>query len=89
MDPSSRQETAISAAVEQWISLARMGKDGVVAAITQSFDLWERECRRLMGAVPLGSVASSPMNPAEVWAEGWKTWTESWQRALDTTARRG
>jgi hypothetical protein len=36
--------------VEQWLALARMSKESVVAAINQGFDLWERECRRLVGA---------------------------------------
>src|SRR5438552_18237797 len=36
--------------VEQWLALARMSKESVVAAINQGFDLWERECRRLARA---------------------------------------
>src|SRR5207244_13099430 len=35
--------------VEQWLTLARMSKESVVAAINQGFDLWERACRRLVG----------------------------------------
>jgi len=38
--------------VENWLRIARMSKDGVVSAIEQGFELWESECRRMMGASP-------------------------------------
>lgn len=53
---------------EQWLRLARMSKDGVVTALNQGFDLWERECRRALG---VAGVAPSG-NPMEAWAENWK-----------------
>src|SRR5206468_12775783 len=44
--------------VEQWLALARMSKESVVAAIKQGFDLWARESRRLVGAPHLLGRAS-------------------------------
>jgi hypothetical protein len=60
---------------EQWLGLARMGKDGAVAAIQQGFDLWERECRQLVGA-PHGPTAASAENPMLAWAEAWRKTVE-------------
>ena len=65
---------------EQWLTLARMSKDGVVTALNEGFALWERECRRLVGA-PHGAVQPS-MNPIEVWAENWKKTMEAFAPAL-------
>ena len=61
--------------VEQWLALARMSKESVVAAINQGFDLWERECRRLIGA------PHSP-GPASVSAAMIDALAESWRRTL-------
>src|SRR6266704_2145556 len=61
--------------VEQWLALARMSKESVVAGINQGFDLWERECRRLIGA------PHSP-GPASVSAAMIEALAESWRRTL-------
>ena len=61
--------------VEQWLALARMSKESVVAAINQGFDLWERECRRLVGA------PHSP-GPASVSGAMIDALAESWRRTL-------
>lgn len=52
---------------EQWLNLARISQDGMVTALNEGFALWERECRRLVGA-PHGAVQPS-VNPIEAWAE--------------------
>jgi hypothetical protein len=69
--------------VEQWLSLARMSKDSYVAALNQGFELWERECRRIVGAPhPAGSGSAPPggsapsASPMEAWAESWKRTVE-------------
>jgi len=61
--------------VEQWLALARMSKESVVAATNQGFDLWERECRRLVGA------PHSP-GPASVSGAMIDALAESWRRTL-------
>ena len=66
---------ATSPAVEQWLRLARMTKDGLITAIEQGFELWEREYRRAMTGA---STAAPPAaNPIEIW-------TENWRKALET-----
>ena len=52
---------------EEWLRVARMGKDGMVTALNQGFEFWERECRRALGALP-----AEPGNPMEVWADNWR-----------------
>jgi hypothetical protein len=56
--------------LENWLRLARMGKDGMVTAIEQGFEMWERELRRL--AAPSASAPAAPTNPMETWAENWR-----------------
>ncbi len=56
--------------LEQWLTLARTSKNGVITALNEGFALWERECRRLMGA-PHAAIQPS-LNPLEVWADNWK-----------------
>jgi len=63
--------------VENWLRIARMSKDGVVSAIEQGFELWESECRRMMGASKSVSAARGAANPMEMWAENWKKATEA------------
>ena len=59
-------------AVEQWLGLARSSKDNFVAAVNQGFEIWERECRRLIGAPhQLGALAPG-VNPMEIWLENWQ-----------------
>jgi hypothetical protein len=57
-------------AVEQWLRLARMTKDGLITAIEQGFVLWEREYRRIL----TGSATppAPPSNPIEAWSAEWK-----------------
>ena len=58
---------------EDWFRMARLGKDGVVAALNQGFELWERECRRAMGALS----AQPSSNPMEAWADNWRKMLET------------
>jgi hypothetical protein len=58
--------------VEQWLILARTSKDSFVAALNQSLDLWERECRRAVGAPHAAGVTFPGGNPLEGRAETWK-----------------
>jgi len=58
--------------VEQWLALARMSKESVVAAINQGFDLWERECRRLVGAPHSPGPASVSGAMIDALAESWR-----------------
>jgi hypothetical protein len=53
---------------EEWLRVARMSKDGIVTAVNQGFELWERECRRALGALPTEPLG----NPMEAWAENWR-----------------
>ena len=57
--------------VENWLRLARMSKDGVVAALEHGFELWERECRR-MAAASGGAAAKETSDPTAAWAENWR-----------------
>jgi hypothetical protein len=61
--------------VENWLRVARMSKDGIVTALEQGFELWERECRRMMAASKPAS--GGPVNPMEAWAENWKKAAEA------------
>jgi len=60
----------LNPSLENWLRLARMSKDGVVTAIEQGFEMWERELRRL--AASGSSGASAPANPMEAWADNWR-----------------
>ncbi|HET7876838.1 MAG TPA: hypothetical protein VFN71_15050 [Methylomirabilota bacterium] len=68
--------------VEQWLTLARTSKDSFVAALNQGFELWERECRRAVGAPHAPGIPGAAGNPLAVWAETWK-------HALETYAGGG
>jgi len=61
--------------VENWLRVARMSKDGVVTAMEQGFELFEREVRRMVAAA--GGAAAKPANPMEAWAENWRKATEA------------
>jgi hypothetical protein len=81
--------------LEQWLTLARTSKDGVITALNEGFALWERECRRLVGA-PHAAIQPS-LNPLEIWAENWRKATEAfagssqlgqaWSEAVEKQAR--
>jgi hypothetical protein len=61
--------------VENWLRIARMSKDGVINALEQGFELWEREIRRMATGKP--SASSNSTNPMEAWAENWRKATET------------
>ena len=42
--------------VENWLRVARMSKDGVITALEQGFELWEREIRRTVAAAKSGAA---------------------------------
>ena len=62
-------------AVEQWLRLARMTKDGLITAIEQGFELWEREYRRAMSGGAAAPAAAA--NPIEIWTENWRKAVEA------------
>ncbi len=74
--------------VEKWLRAARMGKDGMVTALEQGFEWWERQVReqvrRTAGATGAGS-AKKPANPMEAWAENWRKATEAFTASGDWT----
>ncbi len=85
---ASPQQAAINAVMDQWFAFNRMTKDAVITAMNQAFDLWEGECRRLLGAMPIAGTGPSTPNVVEAWVDTWRKWTESWPRPLDVTARK-
>jgi hypothetical protein len=60
--------------VENWLRLARMSKDGLITALEQAFEIWEREVRRMTSAP---GAAPKPANPMEAWSENWRKAVES------------
>jgi hypothetical protein len=62
--------------VDNWLRVARMSKDGVVSALEQGFELWEREVRRAV-ETSKGGHAPRATNPMEAWAENWRKATEA------------
>lgn len=63
--------------LENWLRMARMSKDGVVSALEQGFELWEREVRRALSTGPGMAGRGGTANPMEVWAENWRRATQS------------
>jgi hypothetical protein len=59
--------------VENWLRVARMSKDGIVTAIEQAYEFWEREVRR--GGS--GSASTKPSSPMDAWSENWRKATEA------------
>jgi hypothetical protein len=59
--------------IENWLRVARMSKDGMITAIEQAYEFWEREVRRSS----TGSASAKPSNPIDAWAENWRKATES------------
>jgi len=53
--------------VENWLRVARMSKDGIISAMEQGFEMWEREVRRNVAAK--GGAAKESSNPMDAWAE--------------------
>jgi hypothetical protein len=62
--------------VENWLRVARMSKDGVITALEQGFELWEREIRKTVATARGGSPRESS-NPMDAWAENWRRATEA------------
>jgi hypothetical protein len=58
---------------ENWLRVARMSKDGMITAIEQAYEFWEREVRRTAS----GSASARPSNPIDTWAENWRKATEA------------
>ncbi len=65
------------AMIESWLRVARIGKDGVISAIEQGFEMWERELRRMAG----GEAGAAPANPMEAWVENWRSATAAFTGA--------
>ena len=62
--------------VENWLRVARMSKDGVITALEQGFELWEREIRRTVASAKGGQQKESS-NPMDAWNENWRRATEA------------
>ena len=69
--------------VENWLRVARMSKDGVITALEQGFELWEREIRRTV-ATAKGGVHHESSNPMDAWAENWRRATEAFSGGTGT-----
>jgi len=65
--------------VESWLRAARMSKDGMVTALEQGFQWWERQVREQVRRTASAGGAGSEKkpNPMEAWAENWRKATES------------
>jgi hypothetical protein len=63
-------------AIENWLRIARMSKDGVITAIEHGFEVWEREVRRATSAGG-GSAPKAPSSPMEAWAENLRKATDT------------
>ncbi|MBV8775403.1 MAG: hypothetical protein JO166_24180 [Deltaproteobacteria bacterium] len=59
--------------VDNWLNVARMSKDGIITAIEQAYEFWEREVRRSAS----GGTSARAANPMDAWAENWRKATES------------
>lgn len=59
--------------LENWLRVARMSKDGMITAIEQAYEFWEREVRRTAA----GSTSAKPSNPMDAWAENWRKATDA------------
>jgi hypothetical protein len=63
--------------VENWLRAARMSKDGMVTALEQGFQWWERQVREQTRRSGSAADAEKHANPMEAWAENWRKATES------------
>jgi hypothetical protein len=88
--PASNREPAI----DNLVRIARMNKDGLIAAIEQGFQFWEHQVRRISaaGAEATSSQPPEPQptssnpgattpNPMEIWAENWRKATDAFVAA--------
>lgn len=69
--------------VENWLRVARMSKDGVITALEQGFELWEREIRRTVATAKSGAQRESS-NPMDAWTENWRRATEAFSGGTGT-----
>src|SRR5438552_17898642 len=58
--------------IENWLRVARMSKDGMITAVAQAFEYWEREVRRTAA----GGGSPKPADPLDAWAENCRKATE-------------
>jgi hypothetical protein len=63
--------------VENWLRAARMSKDGMVTALEQGFQWWERQVREQARRSASARGEEKKPNPMEAWAENWRKATES------------
>lgn len=63
-------------AIENWLRIARMSKDGVITAIEHGFEVWEREMRRATSANGRSAPKASSQ-PMEAWAENLRKATDA------------
>jgi hypothetical protein len=63
--------------VENWLRAARMSKDGMVTALEQGFQWWERQVREQARRSASAKGEEKKPNPMEAWAENWRKATES------------
>ena len=66
--------------IENWIRAARMSKDGMITALEQGFQFWERQLReqvRRSGSAAGAGAEKKSTNPMEAWAESWRQATEA------------
>jgi hypothetical protein len=61
--------------VDNWLRMARMSKDGIITAMEQGFEMWEREVRRTAGSG--GATSKAASNPMEAWAENLRKASEA------------
>jgi hypothetical protein len=59
--------------IENWLRVARMSKDGMITAIEQAYEFWEREVRR----TATGNPSATRSNPMDAWADNWRKATEA------------
>ena len=59
--------------IENWLRVARMSKDGMITAIEQAYEFWEREVRR----TATGNPSATRSNPMDALAEKWRKATEA------------
>jgi hypothetical protein len=63
--------------VETWLRAARMSKDGMVNALEQGFQWWERQVRDQVRRSGGAGGERHDANPMEAWAENWRKATEA------------
>jgi len=69
--------------VENWLRVARMSKDGVITALEQGFELWEREIRRTVASAK-GAAHQESASPMDAWTENWRKATEDFSSGTGT-----